>query len=202
MDRLYVVIGVIVLAMVGLGCEKKSEQAKAKPSRGSRVNAVQAKKKPAPPPGAFCDVYNEASQAPDMKWPELDGKPPARSGDGWRWVNVWATWCKPCIEEMPVLVEWRKKLEPVDDLILVSADESRDLVVDFRKKHPKTPESLLMKDFKTLPEWLTDLGMGASGSLPVQILVDGDDKVRCLRAGGISENNFRAVEAMVNGESG
>jgi thiol-disulfide isomerase/thioredoxin len=132
----------------------------------------------------------------------MDSDPPGRSGDGWRWINVWATWCKPCIEEMPMLVEWRKKLEPVDDLVLISADESRDLVVEFRKKHPKTPESLLISNVQALPGWLAEIGLDAGGSLPIQILVDGDDNVRCIRAGGVTQNNFSVVEAMVNGETG
>ena len=26
---------------------------------------------------------------------------------GWRWVNLWATWCTPCVEEMALLRQWR-----------------------------------------------------------------------------------------------
>jgi len=40
-------------------------------------------------------------------------------------VNVWATWCKPCKEEMPNLVRLRKEfLDKRFSLILVSADDS------------------------------------------------------------------------------
>lgn len=40
-------------------------------------------------------------------------------------VNVWATWCKPCKEEMPQLVRLRKNVSRNEfSLILVSADDS------------------------------------------------------------------------------
>jgi thiol-disulfide isomerase/thioredoxin len=204
MDRLYAVtILLLSFCLVAGACKgNDGDEAEAQSPRKSRVNAVQAKDEPAQPPGAFCDVYRTSDEAVEFSWPELDSQPPGPSGTGWRWVNVWATWCKPCIEEMPMLVDWRKKLEPVDDLVLVSADESRDLVVEFRKKHPATPESLLLQDVQALPGWLAELGLDAGGSLPIQILVDGDNKVRCIRAGGITENNFDVVEAMVSGETG
>lgn len=40
-------------------------------------------------------------------------------------VNAWATWCKPCMKEMPALVRIRKKLSAKPfELILVSADDT------------------------------------------------------------------------------
>jgi thiol-disulfide isomerase/thioredoxin len=47
-------------------------------------------------------------------------------------VNIWATWCQPCIEEFPYLVELKKKY-PDLNLVLVSADveEDRQRVLEF-----------------------------------------------------------------------
>ncbi len=42
-------------------------------------------------------------------------------------VNLWATWCKPCRDEMPSLIRLRKELKDRMVLVLVSADDS-DLV--------------------------------------------------------------------------
>lgn len=37
-------------------------------------------------------------------------------------LNVWATWCAPCIEELPYLLELQKKYADQFELVLVSAD--------------------------------------------------------------------------------
>jgi thiol-disulfide isomerase/thioredoxin len=43
-------------------------------------------------------------------------------------VNVWATWCAPCIKEMPGLVKLRTDYPDSDlEIIMVSTDDAEDL---------------------------------------------------------------------------
>ena len=201
MDRLYAIRPILLVALAALvlpSCEKNgAEKPEARPT-SSRVNAVQAKQeeKRAPKPAEFCDVYYEPSEAPDFAFPRLDSAAPELQADGWRWVNIWATWCDPCIEEMPRLVAWTNKLDPIAGLVLISADDRRQLVTEFRKEHPDTPTSLRFQNPDTLPSWLSDFGM-MGGSLPVHIFVDPDGKTRCLRASGVSEEEYDAVAELV-----
>ncbi|MFN3413658.1 MAG: TlpA family protein disulfide reductase [Thermoanaerobaculum sp.] len=48
-------------------------------------------------------------------------------------VNVWATWCRPCVEEFPEILEFARKNQSKVKVMLVSADFSsrRELVEKF-----------------------------------------------------------------------
>ena len=42
-------------------------------------------------------------------------------------LNFWATWCKPCIQEIPDLVKIRDRFDPAQvEVIGVSLDRGRD----------------------------------------------------------------------------
>lgn len=192
MDRLYLVAPLLLL----LGCDSKPTET-TKPA--SRVNAVVAKKVEAESPADFCDVHHEdAAGAPAFVYPELvRDAPPA--GSGWRWINVWATWCEPCVEEMPRLAAWEGELKSagLDDVVFLSSDENDQVVTVFRNKHPDAPDSVRMTSPDLLQPWLNGLGLTGSPSLPVHVFVDGSSKVRCIRMGGVTDRDRGAVEALL-----
>ena len=50
-------------------------------------------------------------------------------------VNNWASWCPPCIAEMPSILELKKKLKGVDvDFVMVSFDDDREKAMGFMTK--------------------------------------------------------------------
>jgi thiol-disulfide isomerase/thioredoxin len=51
-------------------------------------------------------------------------------------VNVWATWCVPCVEEFPYLVELRSKYKDQLEIVFISTDfpEEMPRVNDFLAK--------------------------------------------------------------------
>jgi peroxiredoxin len=68
----------------------------------------------------------------------------ARNSSGrLRVINLWATWCVPCVEEFPGLVSISRRLESRDfDLITVSVDDPKDgaKVLGFlEKQHAAVP---------------------------------------------------------------
>ena len=50
-------------------------------------------------------------------------------------VNFWATWCKPCEEEMPAMQRLHEALAPQGfELVAISVDEEREPVQAFRER--------------------------------------------------------------------
>lgn len=204
MDRLHVVIltgvGLVAAGLCGgVGCGRERDEKK-EPAAGERVNAVQAGAEKKVTADEFCDARAETGAAPELGMPALAGGKTAPARGTWRWINVWATWCKPCIEEMPQLAQWHKDLTAKGtpfNLVFVSVDDSDDLVTKFRERHPDAPESLRFADPDSLPRWLGAIGLGEQAPIPVHVFVDPDDKVRCVRAGGVKEKDLPAVRAIL-----
>jgi peroxiredoxin len=76
--------------------------------------------------------------APDFALPLLDGDRELRLSDHRGQVvlvNFWATWCKPCEEEMPAMERLYRRLHPRGfEMLAVSVDEDSGAVRAFREK--------------------------------------------------------------------
>lgn len=72
----------------------------------------------------------------DVDAEELEAVIESYEGEKAVLVNIWATWCAPCIEEFPEIVKIQQKYENDLQVIFVSADfrESRDKAIDFLKE--------------------------------------------------------------------
>jgi thiol-disulfide isomerase/thioredoxin len=163
----------------------------------SRVDAVKADPAdPAESLASFCDATPAAGER-SFAYPELASTAPeARAA--WRWINVWATWCIPCLEEMPFILRLAKELDPVD-LVLLSVDDGDEVVAKYRERHPELPAGPRLKDIDALESWLLGLGLDRGAAIPINVFVDPMGSVRCVRAGGIAEHHRPTIERMVTG---
>ena len=195
MDRLSPVT--LVLAAV-VACDGGAA-ADQKPAEGrSRVDAVQASK-PKIDVAGFCDVRPAAGQGKKLALPELRSDAP-EAGAGWQWINVWATWCKPCVEELPMLTALRGKFEadhlPLS-LVFLSVDAEDAEVGAFEAKHGKVEGGVRIKDATTLPQWLASIGLDENSLLPLHVFVDETGEIRCVRMGPVSETDYETVKGIV-----
>jgi thiol-disulfide isomerase/thioredoxin len=163
----------------------------------SRVVAVQATETRTDPRTDLCEVVKDGADAPLLALPPLaEGQtPPASTGK--RWLNVWATWCRPCVEEMPALVGLRDRMRQDGapfELVFVSVDETEEAVDTFRQAHPEVPESLRTADPSALSTWVTSVGLDEGATLPIHVLTDPTGHVRCARTGGLSERDLALAE--------
>jgi len=49
-------------------------------------------------------------------------------------LNYWATWCKPCIEEMPSMERAQKLLEKEEYIFLFASDQSFEKILKFKER--------------------------------------------------------------------
>jgi thiol-disulfide isomerase/thioredoxin len=168
------------------------------PPPPSRVIAVQAEDE-----GSLeelCEVAPSARDAPVLTWPELaSGAAPGAPREA-RWINVWATWCRPCVEEIPLLTSWVARLRgegsPVE-LVLLSADTSDEVVATFRAEHPDTPASLRVASPEALRAWVASVGLDAGAGLPLHVFTDARGRVRCARSGAVSEEDYLRIRTLL-----
>ncbi|WP_213947781.1 TlpA disulfide reductase family protein [Luteibacter sp. dw_328] len=75
---------------------------------------------------------------PDLKVTTLDGKPFSLAAQHGKWVivNYWATWCVPCIKEMPDISAFVKNHKNVTAIGLAFEDTDAKDIRAFVAKHP------------------------------------------------------------------
>jgi thiol-disulfide isomerase/thioredoxin len=150
-------------------------------------------------PQKLCDREFTAKDAPKIALPSSKWK----TGSGPLWVNLWAAWCKPCVAEIPELMEWSR--EGHFAMVLVSLDDDErewrqgasKLGVDDVKKRPPLVTSTWLEPGKGRTAFLKPLGFLETPNLPGQALVDRDGKLRCFRSGAVDANEKEAFLALL-----
>lgn len=192
MDRLPVIIAILGLAFA-TGCERDGDGEAPAPT--GRFNAASADPQNRRSLDELCTAQNVGPFPPPVL---AAGSLPETSG--WQWINVWATWCKPCVEEIPLIQRWVKRLRaggsPLS-LTFVSADDSDEVVTSFREQHPNMPEGLRLADPANLGEWAKSVGLSPTVSIPIHVFLDPDGNVACARAGALSSADYPLIERLI-----
>jgi thiol-disulfide isomerase/thioredoxin len=193
-------LGGLLTALVAAsvsGCGGGKSEPSAAGSR-SRYEAVEAQADPRFAPDQFCENW-QAEGGPAFSFPPLAGAA-NEPASGPRWVNVWATWCKPCIEEFPRIIDWKAKLDATGhptDVVFVSVDGADVDLGEFAKSHPEVEGTLRIGDPEQLSDWLVSLGLPANAVLPIHLFVDAAGRLRCVRMGGVGPEDYAGVEAVI-----
>lgn len=96
-------------------------------------------------------------------------------------VNLWATWCPPCKEEMPALQAFYENHQS-EGFVLIGIDQEEPLEVvkPFVEEYGLTFPIWLDEDYLAEREFKTN-------SLPSSFVIDRTGKVRLMWFGGVSE---------------
>ncbi len=93
----------------------------------------------APTPPADLKVARRGDVIPSIRLPALDGAPvelPAAYAGKPVLINLWASWCGPCIEEMPELDRFAASQGANGTQVVGIALDDRTAVADFLKRVP------------------------------------------------------------------
>lgn len=112
------------------------------------------------------------SGIPVMNFGDLE--PRLNQDDGNTWVvNFWATWCAPCVKEMPYFEKLRENYKDKNvKVLLVSLDFANQLerrVIPFVSEHNIRSEVILLNDPRA-NNWIPKVSEEWSGALPATLI--------------------------------
>ena len=134
-------------------------------------------------------VYAAMPTQPSLKVTTLDGKPYDLAAQRGHWVivNFWATWCVPCIKEMPEISQFVKTHPDVRAIGIAYDDTEAADIRAFLDKHPVSfPVAQV-----TMDKPLTDFD--EPRGLPTTYLIAPDGKVAKHFMGPITSASLSAA---------
>ena len=130
------------------------------------------------------DTRLEGQPAPEVVLNDLDGKPRSLAEWRGRWllVNFWATWCSPCMEEIPLLIAVQKQHQAAGLSVLGIAMDDPEAVT-------KTVQELGF-NYPTLAGDEVVLGAmeklgNTLGAIPYTVLISPEGLIRYVEMGGL-----------------
>jgi len=94
-------------------------------------------------------------------------------------LNFWATWCKPCVQELPYFEELNKNYSASGvKVVMVSLDFKREIetrVKPFVLKNNMASEVLLLNE-PDYNSWINRVDSTWSGAIPATVIISKDKK--------------------------
>ncbi len=182
------VIG-FLLALALAGCDRQKAEA---PQGGAPSETAAATAQPAKIQTGVLDRSHAGTPAPDIAFESPTGAP-TRFAD-FRGkpllVNMWATWCTPCVAEMPTLDALAGQQSGVQVLALSQDSDGRDKVAAFfAKRQFARLQPYLDPDLDTMMALRLD-------TLPTTILYDKDGKEVWRMTGMVEWTGERAAKLL------
>lgn len=137
----------------------------------------------APEPPAGVNPAKPGDPMPAIRLPNLQGEPKALPGEFQGrplLINVWASWCGPCIEEMPELDRYASTQGVTGTQVIGLALDSPDAIREFLQRVPVTYPILV--DTPGPADASVWLG-NRKGVLPYSVLVGADGRILKQKVG-------------------
>ena len=188
MSRFLPALAAVSLLLMAAACQR--EQPPAEVATPAKPAAPAAPAQPGPPPGAPVDAA-----MPTLLTTTLDGAAYDLSAHRGKWVvlNFWATWCKPCIKEMPDLSALDTMREHIEVLGLAYDDSGADAIRAFLVKSPVSYPIAIVDMNDPPADFATPVG------LPTTYLIGPDGKMVKKFMGPVTAGEIEAAIAKAGG---
>lgn len=130
----------------------------------------------------------------DFSLNDVNGKTHKLSDYRGKWVlvNYWATWCPPCLEEIPELVHFHEEHKDKDAVVLG---------VNFEKIDLNKLKQFIDENFVVYPVLLSDPApsspLGPITGLPTSFLVSPSGELSAVQTGPVT---VKSIEDFINSE--
>ena len=109
-------------------------------------------------------------------------------------LNFWATWCQPCVEEFPEIVRLASEMPDTEiEFVAVSLDypdEVESKILPFIREK-KVPFKVLVADAKDQDTFINAVSPRWNGALPLTIIYDVEGQQRSFLVGQGSYEIFK-----------
>ena len=102
-------------------------------------------------------------------------------------LNFWATWCRPCIAEMPSIVRAEKLLAEDDYVFLLASDESTQKIIRFKNLQD------FPLNFVRLESNFVNLGIA---SIPTTLIIGRDGQIAMNHVGALNWDSPEMIEKL------
>ena len=98
-------------------------------------------------------------------------------------VNFWATWCPPCVKELPDFMAVNEKMKDRKDykMILVSLDNKDDWqsgVIPFAAENKLNVDIYLLDELRRMNYWMPRVDKNWMGSIPATVFYRNGEKLK------------------------
>jgi thiol-disulfide isomerase/thioredoxin len=111
-------------------------------------------------------------------------------------INFWATWCKPCIQEMPELLRFEQETaQQKVKLVLVSldfADRIESQVNPFLRARAIASRTVVLDDLD-YNAWIDRVHPGWNGGIPATLVVNRKRGLRAFHEGMLDAAQLRRM---------
>lgn len=147
---------------------------------------------------SFCLLLFLSAKGQEMiKLPQLQKM--INEGASIKVVNFWATWCAPCIKEMPLFEKLNDENKSVKVLLVsmdYDLDPNPDKVKRFMDRKKISSEVVILAEEKPT-EWIDKIDKNWSGALPATLVVNSVNGKRKLIEGEVDEVALNKIIAEV-----